>query len=201
MRLMKDEIEKGIGSHGQDHVWNYDTARNDLPPSSFTLRTLPLTLRLPSSSVVDTFSNGPLRPLLFSVSSPTLFPMNAQDSLTVLLFHGSRHPQAALEAAALAGRIAVSTGGEVVIAFLQMASPLLPDVLAAAAGEGRRHVRIFPLFTLTGAHVAEDIPAVVGRFREKVPDLRIDLEPHLAADRSFEDWLSRRLVDGVKPTP
>ena len=125
--------------------------------------------------------------------------MNAQESLTILLFHGSRHPGATREAAALAGRIVGSTGGDVAIAFLQMAAPLLQDVLTAAAREGRKRVRLFPLFTLTGAHVAHDIPEVVNRFREEFPALRIDLEPLLAGDPSFEAWLAGRIAGTAAP--
>lgn len=128
----------------------------------------------------------------FSGASPTLFSMNAQNPLIIMLFHGSRHQQAVPEATAFAARLS-KAGKAVSIAFLQMATPLFKDVLADAVHSGQTWIQVFPLFTLTGAHVAQDIPEIVEQFRRDFPGLRIDLEPHLAADPSFEAWLGERI--------
>lgn len=119
--------------------------------------------------------------------------MNTDRALIILLFHGSRHHQSAQEAAELARRFSEKSGAPVSIAFLQMAAPLLTEVLEAALVEGKDRIRVFPLFTLTGAHVANDIPKVISDFRTRFPDRTIELEPHLAADGSFQEWLFGRI--------
>ena len=112
----------------------------------------------------------------------------------ILLFHGSRVPETHLEANRLTGALAQNPGHvNVSCAFLQNISPSLPDAMAEAVYNHANKITIFPLFTLTGRHVQDDIPEVVSAFRTSHPEISVSLQPHLGADPEFQSWLAGKI--------
>ena len=65
------------------------------------------------------------------------------------------------------------------LAFLELMSPLLPDVLAELAAEGIRTIRVVPLFLAPGAHTSRDLPALLAQAGQRFPDLRVEIAPTL----------------------
>ncbi|HWP34517.1 MAG TPA: CbiX/SirB N-terminal domain-containing protein [Thermodesulfobacteriota bacterium] len=84
----------------------------------------------------------------------------------VLFAHGSRLAGANDHVRALAARL--RAGGTFPIceaAFLELASPALPEAVAACVAQGAERVVVVPYFLALGRHVAEDLPALLDASR------------------------------------
>lgn len=106
----------------------------------------------------------------------------------LIIAHGSRREASNDEVRLLAEQVraqAAPCHGHVEVAFLELASPSIPDALAALAARGVTRVVVFPYFLAAGTHVAEDIPAAIARFRQTHPQVEVNLTPHLGASPSL----------------
>ena len=103
----------------------------------------------------------------------------------ILLAHGSRHPAAADEVAALATRVAAATKSNVEHAFLEICRPTLAEAIAQVIENGTRVVNVLPLFVNTGNHVARDLPQLVAEARRQHPNVQINLLDHVGAHPGY----------------
>ena len=96
----------------------------------------------------------------------------------VLFAHGARDPGWAPPFRQLALELGERLPGErIVLAFLELMQPSLPDCAAALYGEGVRRLRLVPVFLGLGGHLKEDLPAMVVAIRERYTDLEIAVDP------------------------
>ncbi|PSR14179.1 cobalamin biosynthesis protein CbiX [filamentous cyanobacterium CCP3] len=70
---------------------------------------------------------------------------------------------------------------------------------ACAAGVER--VRLVPLFLLAGMHVMDDIPAEVEQARQMLPDLTLEICPHLGSHPGLKGLLRHKLQTTAIKTP
>ena len=106
--------------------------------------------------------------------------MNHLPAVTVFFCHGSRSADWRAPFEQLARDYGQRfPGARARLAFLEMMSPDLPQVLAEEAAAGTRQVRIVPLFLAPGAHTSRDLPALVAEARRQWPQLAIAVEPTL----------------------
>jgi sirohydrochlorin cobaltochelatase len=99
---------------------------------------------------------------------------------TVFFCHGSRNPQWREPFESLAADYVRRFPQQPVrLAFLELMSPTLPEVLAELAATGIEVVRVVPLFLAPGAHTSRDLPALVAQAREQWPALQVDVAPTL----------------------
>ena len=104
------------------------------------------------------------------------FPARA--GVTVLFCHGSRSPDWREPFEQLAGDFRQRFAGQQVrLAFLELMSPDLTQVLAEEVAAGTTAVRIVPLFLAPGVHTSRDLPALVDEARRRWPQLQIGVEP------------------------
>ena len=68
-------------------------------------------------------------------------------------------------------------GERIVLAFLELMRPSLPECAAALHGEGVRSLRVVPVFLGSGAHLKDDLPRLVAAIHGEFPDLQIAVEP------------------------
>jgi len=68
-------------------------------------------------------------------------------------------------------------GERIVLAFLELMQPSLPDCATALRAEGVRNLRVVPVFFGSGGHLKADLPKLVAELRERFPDLAITVEP------------------------
>lgn len=110
----------------------------------------------------------------------------ADDTLLVLVAHGSRNPEwgRPLEelTAAIAGRLGTRN---VRLAYSQFASPTIEEAVAEAEAAGIRRVRIVPLFMTANGHVERDIRPVVEAVRRAHETLEVELLPPVGELPSF----------------
>ena len=61
-----------------------------------------------------------------------------------------------------------------------------------AAAAGIKTIRVVPLFLLKGVHVMEDIPAEVAQAQQHLPDLNVELCPHLGSHPDLKTVLRQK---------
>lgn len=103
---------------------------------------------------------------------------------TILLAHGSKDENwaQAIEKIALLMR---EQGCLAYPAYLAYTEPDTFSVLRALLAQGIKRVRIVPMFLGMGAHVRQDLPALLLQTRTQFPALEIELGEALADDTNF----------------
>jgi sirohydrochlorin cobaltochelatase len=96
----------------------------------------------------------------------------------ILFSHGARDPQWARPFQQLVTELGELLPGErIVLAFLELMQPSLPECAAALHGEGVRGLRVVPVFLGSGEHLKDDLPKLAAEIRGRFPDLEITVEP------------------------
>jgi len=109
----------------------------------------------------------------------------------VAVAHGSRDPRSAATIAALADEVRRQRPDlDVRLSFLDLSTPRLPDVLAAVAADGHRHVVVVPLLLGDAFHARVDVPGAVARAARRHPRLRLSVADVLGAAPGRERRLS-----------
>jgi sirohydrochlorin cobaltochelatase len=120
------------------------------------------------------------------------------DRVTVFFCHGSRSAAWREPFELLASDYRECFPGERVrLAFLELMSPGLPEVVADEAAAGTRSIRIVPLFLAPGAHTGRDLPALVAQAVHDWPQLEIAIEPSLLESPA----LRRAIVQTLSTSP
>jgi sirohydrochlorin cobaltochelatase len=97
---------------------------------------------------------------------------------TVLFAHGARDPEWARPFRQLVVELGERLPGErIVLAFLELMQPSLPDCAAALYADGVRALRVVPVFLGAGGHLKDDLPRLAAQIRARYADLVITLEP------------------------
>ena len=118
--------------------------------------------------------------------------------VTVFFCHGSRSPDWRIPFEQLAEDYRRRSPDEQVrLAFLELMSPSLPEVLAEAAAAGATAVRIVPLFLAPGAHTSRDLQNLAADARRQWPQMAIDVERTLLESTT----LRRALVETLRGQP
>jgi len=68
-------------------------------------------------------------------------------------------------------------GERIVLAFLELMPPSLPECAASLYAEGVRKLRVVPVFLGVGGHLKNDLPKLVATIQGNHPDLEIKVEP------------------------
>lgn len=96
----------------------------------------------------------------------------------VLFAHGARNAGWADPFRRLAVELGERLPGErIVLAFLELMQPSLPECAAALHADGVRELRVVPVFLGAGGHLKTDLPRMVDELRKRYPDLAIAVDP------------------------
>ena len=99
-------------------------------------------------------------------------------SAIVLFAHGARDPDWARPFRQLVAELGDRLPGErIVLAFLDLMQPSLPDCAAALYADGVRSLRVVPVFLGAGGHLKEDLPKLAADLEGRFKDLHITLDP------------------------
>lgn len=102
----------------------------------------------------------------------------------LLVSHGSRREQSNTEVNELAGKISLlltDTYDVVQSAFLEIATPSIPEGIEKCIDQGAGSITVLPYFLAAGRHVSEDIPSIVDDARKKYPEVNILISRHIGA--------------------
>ena len=75
------------------------------------------------------------------------------------------------------------------LAYMEMATPTLADVVQQEYGRGTRRFAIVPLFFAAGRHLLVDVPLQIESLSLGFADIHIDLHEALGKDSTFWDFL------------
>ena len=68
-------------------------------------------------------------------------------------------------------------GERIVLAFLELMEPSLPDCAAALYADGVRSLRVVPVFFGSGGHLQNGLPKLVAELQSRFKGLAITVEP------------------------
>lgn len=98
----------------------------------------------------------------------------------ILLAHGSRNAEWRRPFEVLAARFGERhPERRVLLCYLEIWAPDLPETIAQAYADGVRQFRISPLFWSSGRHLQEDLPLLISELEQRFPDIRISMDEPL----------------------
>lgn len=116
----------------------------------------------------------------------------------LIIAHGSRRQKSNDEVTQIAKELSEHTKHDfdlVESAFLELASPLIPDGIEQCIKSGAREIIVLPYFLNSGRHVTEDIPQIIAAQKARYPDTKITLRPHIGASSIMLDLILRMATD------
>ena len=114
----------------------------------------------------------------------------------MLIAHGSRKPEAKDEILKLTGKLKKTLAGKynmVSSAFLERATPTVPEVVQEFIDAGAKDILIIPYLLATGRHVAADIPGMVTEFNHRYPDITIRVLPHIGTSKDMPSLIQKHV--------
>lgn len=137
-----------------------------------------------------------------NASSARPSPLDPRPSALVLLAHGSRNPNWRAPFDHLLKSLRKEAGEDrVYLAYLQMASPSLADVVDELASRRVRTIRILPLLMSAGNHAYEDIPAEVAALQAKHSGLSVEILPPIGSHLRFKAMLEDLVKESLAEHP
>lgn len=126
---------------------------------------------------------------------------NEEDMAVVLIGHGSKLPYGKEVLDELQKRLAMrELFKEVRVAFMQLNSPSIEDVLRDLAKSGIKRIVALPVFLADGAHTTEDIPeklkiAFEGEWEEMGRGMELIYGKPIGVDERIVDILQDRIKE------
>lgn len=108
----------------------------------------------------------------------------------LIVAHGSRREASNDEVRKLVELISIRAGIRykmVKSAFLELATPSIPEGIELCIKEGASEVIVFPYFLSAGRHVSEDIPKEVDLKRKEYPENLIKIADYLGSNEGIAD--------------
>ncbi len=110
----------------------------------------------------------------------------------IIVAHGSRVQESNDEVRALAEAVALDLKSQfsmVTYAFLEIASPLLGEVIEQCAMQGAVQLVVLPYFLAPGRHIQNDIPNIIDEKCKKYPALNIQILPYIGKDKMMKNLI------------
>ena len=83
------------------------------------------------------------------------------------------------------------------LAFLELMSPRLPEVVADLAANGCTSVTVVPVFLGQGGHVLRDLPEIIAQLAIDHPAVRVEVVPAVGEDPGVLDAMARYCIGSV----
>jgi sirohydrochlorin cobaltochelatase len=114
----------------------------------------------------------------------------------ILLGHGSRAPGASDTMERVAATFAKRHPGQPVhVAHMELCQPDVPTTIAACVAAGAREILVVPYFLHLGAHLREDIPALLRTAVAAHPGVVIRCGPPFGYDDLLVELVAKRVAD------
>ncbi|MCA9041063.1 MAG: cobalamin biosynthesis protein CbiX [Planctomycetaceae bacterium] len=120
----------------------------------------------------------------------------------LLIAHGSRRQEANEDLIALARQLREEGTYPIVeYAFLELASPSIPQGAAACVEQGAVQVLMMPWFLSAGRHVADDLSEFCQQFSEEYPETSFTVCPPLGLHPAMLTIINDRLQEAQQLWP
>jgi sirohydrochlorin cobaltochelatase len=118
------------------------------------------------------------------------------DQAIILFAHGARDPEWAAPFGIIREQLqAARPEVQVELAFQDFMTPTLDAAVAQCAARGAQRLVLVPLFMAQGGHLKQDLPLLVGKIRERHPQLELRVTPAIGDApeilRAISDWVLR----------
>jgi sirohydrochlorin cobaltochelatase len=124
-----------------------------------------------------------------------------KETCLVLLAHGSRNPHWRAPFDDLLTLLRQEAGADRVhLAYMQLASPSLAEVVDGLVTRGTSVIRVLPLLMSAGNHAYEDIPADVAALRQKHPGLSMEILAPIGSHPRFKAMLAELVKESIFTT-
>lgn len=90
---------------------------------------------------------------------------------------------------------------EVHLAYLELMTPRLPDIVAELALAGCKKVTIVPVFLGQGAHVLRDLPIIIEQLQLDHPEVDLAVAQAVGEDPQVLEAIARYCIDAVDTVP
>ena len=113
-------------------------------------------------------------------------------NILLLVAHGSRREESNLEVESLSKKMlkfGSSQFDQVIPAFLEFASPSIPEAIKQCHEMGAKHVTVLPYFLSAGVHINRDIPEEVNKALESFPNLEINITNYFGSRDEIAELL------------
>ncbi len=109
----------------------------------------------------------------------------------LIVAHGSRRHASNQEIRYLAEKLNKNnrTFASISCAFLELATPSIPDGLLELIEQGAAEIIVMPYFLSAGRHVSEDIPAAISSVLAQKPNIKIQMADYLGASPRIGELL------------
>jgi len=115
---------------------------------------------------------------------------------SLLIFHGSARETAGNAATVFADSLKACDGiADFSMCFLRGAKPSLEEAIEKAIADGCDSLRLIPLFLLPGSHIDEDIPAILQKYRQSNPEIKIKLGSCLVHNPQFIKFVASEMAE------
>ena len=118
--------------------------------------------------------------------------------ILLLVAHGSRRQESNLEIKSLSEKISKFESKEfdkVMSAFLELASPSIPEAIKECIEIGATKVTILPYFLSAGVHITRDIPNEITEASEGSPGLEIKVANYFGSRDEIAELLLKTALD------
>jgi len=118
--------------------------------------------------------------------------------ILLLVAHGSRRQESNLEIESLSKKIAKIESKEfdkVMPAFLEFASPSIPEAIKKCSEIGAAKVTILPYFLSAGVHITRDIPNEISEAFQNTPGLDIQIANYFGSRDEIAEILMKTALD------
>ncbi|XTI71889.1 sirohydrochlorin chelatase [Acidithiobacillus sp. AC3] len=113
----------------------------------------------------------------------------------LLLAHGSRDPEWRQPFEWIAADLqAAHSQRRIVLCYLELWSPSLPEAIQAEFARGSRNFQITPLFWSRGRHLRDDVPRILQELATDLPDCKITLDPPVGESEIVRSAVLRLLA-------
>lgn len=119
--------------------------------------------------------------------------------MLIAVAHGSRNPEWRASVERQFELLQAQLGHDKLqLAYMELSSPSLMDVVEATVQHGVKKIRVFPLFLAVEGHVTKDVEPLVDEVRKAYTSVEIELLPPLGQQPLFFEML-RKLARDEKP--
>ena len=119
-------------------------------------------------------------------------------NILLLVAHGSRREESNLEVVSLSKKMEKFNSNpfdKVMPAFLEFASPSIPEAIEKCNEMGANSVTVLPYFLSAGVHVDRDIPSEVENASQDFPNLNITIANYFGSREEIAEILMKTALD------
>jgi sirohydrochlorin ferrochelatase len=119
-------------------------------------------------------------------------------NILLLVAHGSRREESNLEVDSLSKKMLKfnsSQFDQVMPAFLEFASPSIPEAIEKCSEMGAQRVTVLPYFLSAGVHINRDIPEEVNKASQDFPNLEINVTNYFGSRKEIAELLMKTAME------